>query len=132
MSTLEDIAEAKVLAAVTRRLDALTPTVISIRQEMNGRELLHSSITVQKIHGACISLFDDIRDDMKAEYGVVLDNAFWPAESLGARLILNASNHFNVVADRTENEIRSASQSLMNSGIYKQLCSDVEMARNAH
>ena len=56
MSSLEDIADAKVQAAVTRRLDALTPVIVSIRQEMNGRGLLHSSMTVTKIHGACISI----------------------------------------------------------------------------
>ena len=71
MSSLKDIADAKVQAAVTRRLDALTPTIVSIRQEMNGRGCLHSSMTVTKIHDACILLFDEARDDMKAEYGIV-------------------------------------------------------------
>ena len=62
MSSLEDIADAKVQAAVARRLDALTPAIVSIRQEMNGRGLLHppSSITATKIRDACILLFDEI------------------------------------------------------------------------
>ncbi len=130
MSSLEDIADAKVQAAVTRRLDALTPAIVSIRQEMNGRELLHSSMTVTKIHDACISLFDEIRDDMKTEYGMVLDNAFWPTESLGDLLISKARCHFDTVTDRAQNEIGSATQSLMNSGIHKQLCNDVTIARD--
>lgn len=130
MSSLEDIADAKVQAADTRRFDALTPVIVSIRQEMNGRGLLHSSMTVTKIHGACISLFDEIRDDMKTECGMVPDNAFWPTESLGNLLISKARCHFDTVTDRAQNEIRSATQSLMNSGIHKQLCNDVAIARD--
>ena len=130
MSSLEDIADAKVQAAVTRRLDALTPAIVSIRQEMNGRGLLHSSMTANKIHDACISLFDEIRDDMKTEYGMVLDNAFWPTESLGDLLISKARCHLDTVTDRAQDEIRSATQSLMNSGIHKQLCNDVTIARD--
>ncbi|MFZ2524379.1 MAG: hypothetical protein WAW87_03600 [Candidatus Ferrigenium altingense] len=130
MSSLEDIADAKVQAAVTRRLDALTPAIVSIRQEMNGRGLLHSSITGTEIHKKCISLFDEIRNDMEIEYGMVLDNALWPTESLGSRFISQAIRHFDIVADRAQNEIKSATQSLMNSGIHKQLCNDVTVARD--
>lgn len=130
MSSLEDIADAKVQAAVTRRLDALTPAIVSIRQEMNGRGLLPSSITGTEICKKCISLFDEIRNDMKTEYGVVLDNAFWPSESLGNHLISKAIHHFDIVADRAKGEIRDATQSLLNSGIHKQLCNDVTIARD--
>jgi hypothetical protein len=130
MSSLKDIADAKVQAAVTRRLDALTPTIVSIRQEMNGRGCLHSSMTVTKIHDACILLFDEARDDMKAEYGIVLDNAFWPTASLCDLLISKALCHFDTVTDRAQGEIRNATQSLMNSGIHKQLCNDVTVARD--
>ncbi|MBI5430962.1 MAG: hypothetical protein HY938_10985 [Nitrosomonadales bacterium] len=77
MSNLEIIADAKVQAAVTRRLDALTPAIVSIRQEMNGRGLLHSSITAT-----------------------------------------------------AQGEIKSATQSLLNSGIHKQLNKDVAEARD--
>ena len=130
MSSLEDIADAKVQAAVIRRLDALTPAIVSLRQEMNGRGLLHSSMTVTKIHDACISLFDEIRDDMKTEYEIVLDNAFWPREALGNLLISKAHRHFDSVADRARGEIASATQSLLNSGISKQLNKDVVEARD--
>jgi histidine ammonia-lyase len=130
MSSLSEIADAKVQAAVTRRLGALTPAIVSIREEMNGRNLLPSSMTATRIHGACISLFDEIRDDMKAEYGMVIDNAFWPTESLGNHLISKAHCHFNIVANRAENEIKSATQSLMNSSMHKQLCNDVAIARD--
>lgn len=130
MSSLEDIADAKVQAAVTRRLDALTPTIVSIKQEMNGRGLLHSSMVVTKIHAACILFFDEIRDVMKIEYGVVLDNAFWPTESLGNHLISKACSHFGAVTDRTQNEIRDAAQSLLNRNICAQLCDDVTIARD--
>ncbi len=130
MNSLEDIADAKVQAAVTRRLDALTPAIVSIRQEMNGRGLLISSMTVTKIHDACISLFDKILDNMKTKYGMVLDNAFWPAESLGDLLISKARRHFDTVTDMAQGEIRSATQSLTNSGMHKQLCNDVTIARD--
>lgn len=130
MSSLEDIVDAKVQAAVTRRLDGLTPAIVSIKQEMNGRGLLHSSMTVTKIRDACISLFDEIRDDMKTEYQMVLDNTFWPTESPGSRLISKAIRHFDIVVDRAQNEIISATTSLMNSGIHKQLCGDITVARD--
>lgn len=130
MSSLEDIADAKVQASVSRRLDALTLTTVSIRQEMNGRDLLHSSMTTTKIHDAYISLFDAIRDDMKVEYGMVLDYAFWPTESLGSRLISRAILHFDNVADRAQEGIKSATQTLMNSGIHRHLCNDVVIARD--
>ena len=130
MSSLEDIVDAKVQAAVTRRLDALAPTIVSIRQEMNGRGCLPSSMTVTKIYDASILLFDEIRDDMKAEYGVVLDNVFWPTESLGDLLISKARCYFDTVTDRAQGEIRIATQSLMNSGTHKQLCNDVTIARD--
>lgn len=130
MSSLNDIADAKVQAAVTRRLDALTPAIVGIRQEMNSRNLLPSSMTATKIYDACISLFDEIRDDMKTEYGMVLDNAFWPTESLGNRLISKALCHFDIVANRAESEIKGATQNLMNSGIHRQLCNNVAIARD--
>lgn len=130
MSSLNEIADAKVQAAVTRRLDALTPAIVSIRQEMNGRNLLPSSMTATRIHSACISLFDEIRDDMKAEYGMVLDNVFWPTESLGNHLISKSLCHFNLVANRAENEIKSATKSLINSSMHKELCNDVAIARD--
>ena len=130
MSSLEDIADAKVQAAVTRRLDGLTPAIGSIKQEMNGRGLLHSSMTATKIHDVCISLFDEIRDDLKTEYGTVLDNAFWPAESLGNHLISKAIRHFDIVAARAQGEIKSATQNLMNSGMHKQLYDDVTIAQD--
>jgi hypothetical protein len=129
MSSLEDIADAKIQAAVTRRLDALTPVIVSIRREMNDRNLLPSSIAVTKIHKKCISLFDEIRDDMKTEYGMVLDNAFWPRDALGDLLISKARRHLDTVTGRAQNEIENASQSL-NSGIYKQLYQDIVEARD--
>ena len=74
--------------------------------------------------------FDEIRDDMKTECGMVLDNAFWPTESLGNLLISKARCHFDTVTDRAQNEIRCATQSLMSSCIHKQLCNDVTIARD--
>jgi len=125
MSSLEDIADAKIQAAVTRRLGTLTPTIVSIKQEMNGRGLLPSSMTVTKIYDACILFFDEIRDVMKAEYGMVLDNVFWPTETLGNLLISKARSHFDTVTDRAQNEIRDAAQSLLNHSIHEQLCNDI-------
>ena len=130
MSNLEDIAHAKVQAVVTRRLDALTTTIVTIREEMNGRGLLHSSMTATKIHEKCISLFDEIRDDMKVEYGIVLDNVLWPTESLGNHLVSKAIHHLDIVANRANCEIQNATQNLMNSNIHKQLCNDVTIAKN--
>jgi hypothetical protein len=129
VSSLEDIAGAKVQAAVTRRLDALTPAIVSIRQEMNNRGLLPSSEPARKIHEKCISLFDEIQDDMKTEYGMVLENALWPTESLGDRFISRAIVHFDVVADRAQNEIISATQSLMRKDTQKELCVDITKAQ---
>lgn len=60
----------------------------------------------------------------------MLDNAFWPTESLGNHLISKALCHFNTIANRAENEIKSATQSLMNSSMHKQLCNDVAIARD--
>ncbi len=97
---------------------------------MNERNLLHSSIAVTEIHDACLSLFDQIRDDMKVEYGIVLENTLWPAESLGNRLISKANHHFNTVADKEQNTTTDAAQNLMNSGIHKQLCKDIPVARD--
>lgn len=130
MSSLEDIADAKIQAAINRRLDALSSAIASIRQDMNGRGVIYSSMTVNEICQKCISLFDEIQNDMKAEYGVVLDNTFWSTEALGNRLILKIGAHFDAVTNRAQSEIREATQALMNSGIYSHLCNDVQIARD--
>ena len=67
---------------------------------------------------------------MKTEYGMVLDNAFWPTEPLGDQLISKASCHFDAVINRAQGEIKSASQSLMRKDTYKELCSEVTQARD--
>jgi len=87
-------------------------------------------MTLTKTCDACISLFDEIRNDMKIEYGMVLDNAFWPTESLGELLISKARCHFDTVTGRALAEIRSATQSSMYSDIHKQLCNDATKARD--
>ena len=130
MSSLETIAEAKIQAALDRRFIVLTAAIVGIKQEMNGRGVLQSSMTVQKIHGECISLFDQIRDDIKTEYSIVLDETLWPTGGLTSRLMLKASQHFEKVAVRARNEITQASQSLLNSGIHKSLNEDVPLARD--
>lgn len=129
MSSLETIAYAKIQAALDRRLIALTSAIVSIRQDMNGRGILNSSMTVQKIHGECIALFDQIRDDIKTEYSIVLDETLWPTEKLTSRLMLKASQHFEKIANRARIEITQAAQSLLNSGIHKSLNGDVPLAR---
>jgi hypothetical protein len=88
MSSFEDIADAKVQAAVKRRLDGLYPEIVSIKQEMNKRDLSNSSEIGKAICNSCISLLDEIRDDMRAEYQVVLDNVFWPREAQGDLLLI--------------------------------------------
>ena len=130
MSSLETIAEAKIQAALDRRFIALTTSIAGIRQEMNGRGVLQSSMTVQKIHGECISLFDQIRDDIKTEYSIVLNETLWPTDGMTSRLMLKASQHFEKITVRARNEITQASQSLMNSGIQKSLDEDVPLARD--
>lgn len=129
MSSLEDIADAKVQAAVTRRLDALTPAIVSIKQEMNARVSLPSSMTAIKIRDACISLFDEIREDMKTEYGMVLDHVFWPTELLGDLLISKASRHFDTVTNRAQGEISSATQSLLKKDTQEH-CNTITKARD--
>lgn len=130
MASLETIADAKVQAAVTRRLHALTAEIVSIKEEMNARGVLQSSMTVNNIHDACILVFDAVRDDIKAEYSVVLNEAFWPTERLTARMILAASRQLVAVANRALGEIQQAGQSLTNSSMHAQLCEDVTMARD--
>lgn len=130
MSNLEDIADAKVQAAVSRRLDSLTPAIVSIKQEMNSRGLLPSSEPGKKICQKCILLFDDIVNDMKTEYGMVLDNTPWPKESLGSLFISKARHHFNTVTDRAQFEIQSATQDLMKNDIHRELCDAVAIARD--
>lgn len=132
MSSLENIADAKVQASVTRRLDILTPAIVSIKQEMNGRGLLvpPTSMTATKICDACISLFDEICNDMKVEYGMVLDNAIWPNETLCELLISKARCHFDTVTGRALAEIRSSTQSPMFRDIQEQLCNDASKARD--
>lgn len=130
MSSLETIAEAKIQAALDRRLIALTSAIVAVRQEMNSRGVLPSSMTVQKIHGECIALFDQVRDDIKNEYSIVLDETLWPTEELISRLMLKASEHFDKVAERARSEITTAAQSLLNSGMHKSLNEDVPLARD--
>jgi hypothetical protein len=130
MSSLETIAEAKIQAALDRRFIALASEIVAVRQEMNGRGVLHSSMTAQKIHGKCIALFDQVQDDIKTEYSVVLNETLWPTDGLISRLMLKASQHFTKVAERARSEITQASQSLLNSGIYKLLNEDVPLARD--
>jgi len=130
MSSLETIAEAKIQSALDRRLNALTSAIVAAKQEMNSRGLLRSSMTVQKIHGECIALFDQVRDDIKTEYLIVLDETLWPTDGLSSRLILKASQHFEKVAERAQGEITEAAQSLLNSGIHKSLNADVALARD--
>lgn len=130
MSSLETIAEAKIQAALDRRFIALTSAIVAITQEMNSRGVLHSSMTVQKVHGECIALFDHVRDDIKTEYAIVLDETLWPTDGLISRLMLKVSQHFEKVAERARCEIAKAAQSLLNSGIHKSLNDDVPLARD--
>ncbi len=130
MSSLENIAEAKIQAALDRRFIALTSAIVAVRQEMNSRGVLNSSMTVQKIHGECIALIDQVRDDIKTEYSVVLDETLWPTDGLSSRLTLKASQHFEKAAERARNEIAQAAQSLLNSCILKSLNEDVQLARD--
>lgn len=130
MISLETIAEAKIQGALDRRFIALTSAIVGIRQEMNRRGVLQSSMTVQKIHGECISLFDQLRDDIKTEYSIVLDETLWPTDELTTSLMLKASEHFEKVAVRARSEITQAAQSIMSSGIHKSLNEDVPLARD--
>jgi hypothetical protein len=130
MSNLEEISEAKIHAAVNRRLDALTPAVLAAKQEMNRRGLPKSSMTVQKVHDACVELFDHVRDDMKAEYAVLLEETLWPGDNLTSRLISRARRHFDRVAERAQSEIRDTAQGLMNSGMLDGFNRDVPLARD--
>jgi hypothetical protein len=130
MSSLETIAEAKIQSALDRRFHALTSAIVAVTQEMNSRGVLHSSMTVQKVHGACIALFDQVRDDIKTEYSIVLDETLWPTDGLISRLMLKASQYFEKIAERAQGEITKAAQSLVNSGIHKSLNKDIPLARD--
>ena len=130
MSSLETIAESKIQAALDRRFIALTSAIVAVTQAMNSRGLLPSSMTVQKIHGECIAFFDQVRDDIKTEYSIVLDETLWPTEGLISRLMLKASQHFEKVAERAQGEIANATKSLLNSGMHKSLNEDVPLARD--
>ena len=130
MSTLETIAEAKIQAAVDRRLAALTIAIVAVRQEMNRRNILPSSRTVNEIHDECVVLFDQVRDDIKIEYTVVLDETLWPTNGLISRLILKANQHFEKVAERAQSEINDAARALTNREMYKSLNDDVPIARD--
>ena len=130
MSSLETIAEAKIRSALDRRLLALTYSILSEKQQMNSRNLLHSTMTVQGIHRKCIALFDQVRDDIKAEYAIVLDETLWPTDKLSSRLMLKANQHLEIVAARAQSEITEASQSLLNSGMHNALNKDIPLARD--
>ena len=130
MSTLEAIADAKIQSAITRRLDSLNAAKITIRNEMSARGILHSSMTVLEMHKRWILLFDEIREDMQIEYGIVLDNVFWPTETLSNSLISRAHLHFKSLTKQAENEIEDATRSLLNSNMHKQLTSDFTEASN--
>ena len=67
---------------------------------------------------------------MKTEYGMVLDNAFWPTESLGNRLISKATCYFDTVTNRAQGELKSATQSLLRKDTHEELCSDTTKARD--
>ena len=130
MSSIEDIATAKIQASVQRNLDGLTPTITQIKGEMNRRGVLHSSMTVTEIHKACITLFDDIQSGMWAECKVVLDGALWPTPALVSRLILKANEQFDLVVKRTQSEVAHAATGLLNDSIYGQLSKDLLVARD--
>lgn len=130
MNTLEEIADAKVRAAITRRLDSLNVAMIAIVNEMNSRGILSSSVPVLEIHKKWISLFDEILEDMKIEYGVVLDNAFWPTETLSNSLIFKARLHFESLTEQAKNEIKSATRRLLNSNMHEQLVGNYTEASN--
>lgn len=87
-------------------------------------------MTTQGVHGECIALFDQVRDDIKTEYAIVLDETLWPTDGLTSRLMLKASQHFEKVADRVQREITETAQSLMNSGIHSALNKDIPLARD--
>ncbi|HUX90982.1 MAG TPA: hypothetical protein VMV48_09880 [Gallionellaceae bacterium] len=130
MSSLETIAEAKIQAALDRRFIALTSAIVAVTQEMNSRGVLPSSMAVQKIHGECIALFDQVRDDIKTEYSIVLNETLWPTDRLISRLIVKAIQHFEKVAERARSEIAKAAHSLLNSGMHKSLNEDVPLAHD--
>jgi hypothetical protein len=128
MSSIETIADAKIQSALDRRLLALTSTISSLKQEMNNRGLLVSSVTVQRIHDECIALLDQVRDDMKIEFTIVLDERLWVTDKLSAGLILSARRHLEKVKDRAHREMTDAAQSLLNRGTHCSLNEDISLA----
>jgi hypothetical protein len=130
MSTLEQVAEAKVLAAVKRRLDNLDPAVLAVKHEMSARGLLRSGATVKRIRELGISLPDGIRDDMKTEYGLVLEESLWPSEHLVSRLMQYATQHFQVAQDRAASEVRQAGGDLLRAATHDELAAEISAARD--
>ena len=130
MSSFEAIVEAKIQAALDRRLIALTSTIAAVMQEMNSRGMLNSGMTVKNVHSECLALFDLVRDDIKTEYSILLDATLWPTDRLISRLILNASKNLEKVAECSRNEIEAASRSLLNDNIHKSLIKDIPVARD--
>ena len=128
MENLESIAYAKIQAAVDRRLDFLATNIAAVRGEMNSRGLLHSTLTVQKINEACVSLFNQVLDEIKREYEVILKETFWLSDSLTSRLVLNANTYFDRLTALAQAETKNAAHHLANDAMWRPFVDAISIA----
>ena len=130
MSSLEQIADAKIQAATQRLIADLDHEVKAIEHKNAALGVLKSGRTFKEVYRACETTLDRLLNTAKTEYGCVIKESVWPKASVPNRLISDFRRHLQLILYASKEHLEKIATWIGNNKIHERLQSDLFALRD--
>lgn len=107
MSSLENIASAKILASVNRHLKKMEDDIEALKRMNASKGLLISGATVRQVIRLCNEVIDSTRNEIINQYEWVIKESLWPNSAVYTHLENDSKKHLEVVLEFGKNQLRN-------------------------
>jgi hypothetical protein len=125
MSSLEQIADAKIYAAAQRLIGELDREVEAIKRANAAKGILQSGRTMKQIARACEAAFEKLGEAAKTEWGWVVQESFWLKPSGRDRLMSDVKLHLQEILGASEDHLEKITALIGTPELYERLQSDL-------